>query len=128
MKTYMGIRSFEDIETVTDSGTIQVYFDFEEVENDGMNDEEAMRMLRCESVEVPFARLDYGGIVSAIVNGRYKADDVTAIIANYENAKDADSELDGDKRQEYIGEYATFQQWRKRAKEVAKVVLEKIKL
>ena len=55
----------------------------------------------------------YGEIVSAIIRGRYSADDVEAITNNYL--------LDGSEI--HTQEWRAMQQWRKDAKELAKSVL-----
>lgn len=116
----------DDLEVVPDNGLLRLYFDFEEIQvpsGDMGNPEETMTMVRCENVDVPTGRSDYGGIVSAIINERYTADDVQALVANYEAAKDTESVLPSEKRKEYLKEYATFQEWRSHAKDVAKQVL-----
>lgn len=71
---------------------------------------------------VDVAEFSYGPVVSAIVNDRYSADDVQALQANYIEAMDSASELTEEKREEYLYEYAEFQAWRKKAKEIAKTV------
>ena len=68
----------------------------------------------------------YSDIVSAIVSDKYSNDDVQAIIANYTEVMDEDSEVDEDKREEYLNEYSAYQQWRKHAKEIATIVLEQL--
>lgn len=68
----------------------------------------------------------YGDIVSAIVNDKYSNDDVQAIIANYTEVMDEDSDIDEEKREEYLAEYSDFQQWRKHAKAIATEVLEQL--
>lgn len=66
----------------------------------------------------------YNDIVSAIVSDKYSNDDVQAIIANYTEVMDEDSDIDEEKREEYISEYSDYQQWRKHAKAIANEVLE----
>lgn len=66
---------------------------------------------------------EYADIVGAIVNDRYSSDAVQAIIANYTDAQDADSDMDADKREEYLKEYSDYQQWRRHAKTIANAVL-----
>ena len=65
----------------------------------------------------------YGDVVNAIIVDRYPADARDAVMANYEDAKDEDSDLTADKRAEYIAEYKALQAWRRRAKEVAGTVM-----
>ena len=93
---------------------------------DGSNDEDAdiPQTYDCNQVDV-YGRT-YGDIVSAIVNDKYSNDDVQAIIANYTEVMDEESEVDEDKREEYLEEYSTYQQWRKHAKEIATIVLEQL--
>jgi hypothetical protein len=74
-------------------------------------------------VQAPF---NYGAIVSAIVNDKYTADDVQALQANYIEAKDASSDIASSKREEYLDEWAEFQAWRARAKDLAVTVLAQI--
>lgn len=115
-----------------EEGTIlRVYFDIKlhepivsENEPEGMHSETSQDIYVCENVDVEGRT--YGDIVSAIVNDRYSADDVQALQANYIEAKDPDSDLDDDKREEYLTEYAEFQAWRKHAKEVAATVVDLI--
>lgn len=68
----------------------------------------------------------YSDIVSAIVSDKFSNDDVQAIIANYTEVMDENSEVDDDKREEYLSEYAEYQQWRKHAKSIATKVLEQL--
>lgn len=110
---------------------LRVYFDIRKHEPPvSENEPEEMRRQTpgneyvCENVDVEGRT--YADIVSAIVNDRYSADDVQALQANYIEAKDEESPLKAEKREEYLAEYADFQQWRKKAKEVASAVLELI--
>lgn len=108
---------------------LRVYFDIEphvpvvsENEPEHEQDESVAPMYVCENVDVEGRT--YGDIVSAIVNDRYSADDVQALQANFIEAKDPESQLTDEKREEYLTEYSTFQAWRKKAKEIANTVLE----
>jgi hypothetical protein len=131
--------SYNDFAGVPENGIIckeegavlRVYFDIkphEPVVSD--NEPEEMRNASssngyvCENVNV--AGRTYSDIVSAIVNDRYSADDVQALQANFIESKDSESTLAPEKREEYLSEYAAFQAWRKRAKEVAQSVIEMI--
>ena len=78
----------------------------------------------CESVDT--TERSYGGIVSAIINDRYSPDNVQAVLANYENAKDPESTLADEKRAEYLQEYRDFQEYREHAKTVARLAIAKI--
>jgi geranylgeranyl pyrophosphate synthase len=75
------------------------------------------------NVQAPF---NYGNIISAMVNDRYTADDVQALQANYIEAKDAESSIADDKREEYLSEWSEFQSWRSRAKELASEIVERL--
>ncbi len=129
--------SYNEFPIVPESGIIckeegsilRVYFDINphvpvvsENEPAGMQDESAAPVYVCENVDVEGRT--YGDIVSAIVNDRYSADDVQALQANYIEAKDPESIIPDEKREEYLTEYADFQLWRKHAKEIASAVVE----
>ncbi len=131
--------SYNDFAVVPENGIIcreegsilRVYFDIQlhehvvsENEPEEMHVEDAPNTYVCENVDVEGRT--YGDIVSAIVNDRYSADDVQALQANYIEAKDPDSDLDEEKREEYLNEYADFQSWRKHAKDVAATVVDLI--
>lgn len=133
--------SYNEFPIVPESGIIcieegailRVYFDInpyervvsenEPEQDQNQNEDESVApMYVCENVDVEGRT--YGDIVSAIVNDRYSADDVQALQANYIEAKDPESTISDEKREEYLIEYSDFQAWRKRAKEVANAVLE----
>lgn len=78
----------------------------------------------CESVDVDSR--DYAHIVSAIITDHYSADEYQAILANYQVAKDPESEISAEKRAEYLSEYETFQAWRAHAKEIAHIAVSEI--
>ncbi|MBR5569099.1 MAG: hypothetical protein IKW27_10220 [Bacteroidales bacterium] len=61
----------------------------------------------------------YGDIVSKIVAMKYSDSDVTAISLNYLNSEFVDSA----KRSEYINEYLELQNWRQKAKDIAKAAI-----
>ena len=119
------------IETLPENGVVvivegqllRLFFDFTKSEKTEER-EEVEDMYDCESVDVNGRT--YGDIVSAIMNDRYSADDVQAIMANYTEALDGESSIPEEKRQEYKEEYATYQQCRKHAKEIAKKVVDTI--
>lgn len=129
--------SYNEFPIVPESGIIckeegvilRVYFDIKphvpvasESEPEQEQDESVADQYVCENVDVEGRT--YGDIVSAIVNDRYSADDVQALQANYIEAKDPESTIPDEKREEYLTEYSDFQTWRKRAKEVATAVVE----
>lgn len=101
-------------------------FEFPDSEEneDGMSFENAPETYECEQVDV--AGRTYADIVSAIVNDRYSPDDVQAILANYTevNNTNAVAKIAVEKKDEYLNEYAAFQEWRRLAKEVAEKTIE----
>ncbi len=128
------MTSYNQFKRVPDNGIItqregeilRVWFDIKEAEMPKESDQpEGMTITEpqyvCQNVDVKGG--SYGDIVSAIINDRYSADEVQALQANYMEAKDAGSDISDEKRYEYLEEFETFQQWRKKAKEVAKEVL-----
>lgn len=100
-----------------EGNVLRLLFGFEKKEKTEDNDIDSYQ---CESVDVAGAT-SYGSIISAIVNDKYSNDDVQAIIANYEEAKDV--EEPSEKEQEHLDEYKEYQEYRQRAKEIAKVVV-----
>ena len=120
-----GIYAFQE------GALLRMYFDFEKCEvakdEEGNEIEGAPKDLyNAYNVDVvsPFS---YGNIVSAIVNDKYTADDVQALQANYIEAKDAESDISAEKREEYLAEWQEFQAWRAKAKDIAVTVLAQIK-
>lgn len=77
-------------------------------------------MYDCENINIE--SMQYGDIVSAIIRSKYAQDTVEAILSNYEDAKDASSDLTQEKREEYSTEYTDYQNWRKHAKDIARQV------
>jgi hypothetical protein len=100
-----------------EGNVLRLLFGFEKKEKTEDNDIDSYQ---CESVDVAGAT-SYGSIISAIVNDKYSNDDVQAIIANYEEAKDVENP--SEKEQEHLDEYKEYQEYRQRAKEIAKVVV-----
>lgn len=111
----------------TEGSLLRIFFGFKECEKpqdeEGNEAEDAPTMYDCINVDTE-APHTYGSIVAAIVNDKYSADDVQALFANRADALDPDSGLTDEKREEYLAEYAGFQSWRAKAKEVANEVLE----
>lgn len=103
---------------------LRVYFDFnkEVVKDFDGNVVEEPVQYSCQNVDIR-GEHGYGSIVGAIVNDRYSNDDVQAIQFNYELAKDDESNITKEKREEYISEYNEFQEYRAHAKEVAEKVI-----
>lgn len=108
---------------------MRIYFDFarkDAVRSAGSEDVVVEDQYVCENVDVE-GEHDYDNIVSAIIMDRYDANKRDAIFANLEMARDTTSGLTEEKRTEYLQEYADYQNYRTKAKEVAKAVLENIK-
>lgn len=113
------------VQTTIEGNLLRILFDFKKAEVKTDDETEAPNdIYDCESVDVNGRT--YGEIVSAIINDRYNNDSVQAIMANYEDAKDESSPISDDKRDEYIYEYNLYQNFRKHAKEVAKIAVEQI--
>lgn len=83
-------------------------------------------LCECYNIDVD-APIEYGSIVAAIVNDKYSADDVQALSANYIDAKDPDSTILREKREEYLAEWSEYQAWRTSAKEIASTVISMLK-
>lgn len=125
------MRTMKQIQTIPASGVevilegvlTRIFFDF--TDPIPVGDEtfpEDMKV--CESIDVDSR--DYGRIVSAIVTDRYSSDAYQALIANYQLAKDPESDISEEKRTEYLQEYEVFQTWRAHAKEIAHTVVTEI--
>lgn len=128
MKTLKHIASVPEsgVEVVTEGTLTRIFFDFTDPEHqaseEGLEHPELPADLKaCENVDVEGR--SYSGIVSAIINDRYPQDANQALNANYQLAKDAESELSDEKRAEYLAEYASFQDWRSHAKKIAATVV-----
>ena len=107
------------VQVTIEGALLRLLFDFSQVEP--REGEETTDIYDCESVDVNGR--SYGDIVSAIVNDRYSADEVQAIMANYAEALDSSSDIAAEKRAEYLAEYEGYQSWRKHAKEIAAEVI-----
>lgn len=113
------------VQTTIEGNLLRILFDFKKYEVKTDDETEAPNdIYDCESVDVNGRT--YGEIVSAIINDRYNNDSVQAIMANYEDAKDESSPISEEKREEYIYEYNLYQNFRKHAKEIAKIAVEQI--
>jgi len=92
--------------------TIRICFNEREV---ACGDGEEANMVYCyDCVRVPISGLCYEVMVSAIINSRYDADRMQAIINN---------RLLEDDSEEHLSEFREMQQWRKTAKAVAKELM-----
>ena len=107
------------VKVTVEGAILRLLFDFSQATP--AEGEVATDIYNCESVDVNGRT--YGDIVSAIVNDRYSADEVQAIMANYAEALDSSSEITAEKRAEYLAEYEGYQAWRKHAKEIAAEVV-----
>lgn len=74
-------------------------------------------------VTLPVAIWSYSAIVAAIINAAYPSDDMQAINNNYLRTLDG-SELDADKREEYIAEHHEMNAYRDHAKTIAMEMLD----
>lgn len=113
------------VQVTVEGGLVRILFNFSKVKPSKDKDAEhptADDLYDCESIDVPGR--SKGAIISAIVADRYSTDSTLAILANFAKAQDKDSELPDAKRAEYIAEYAAYQDWRSRAKEVASIVID----
>lgn len=116
------------VKVVVEGALLRIYFDFEKCEparTDGPEDTDGEDRYVCENVDVEGVH-DYDNMVSAIIMDRYDANKRDAIFANLEMARDGASELDEGKRDEYLKEYADYQEYRLKAKRIAKEVLDKL--
>lgn len=110
------------VQVTVEGAILRLLFDFSQATP--AEGEVTTDIYNCESVDVNGRT--YGDIVSAIVNDRYSADEVQAIMANYAEALDGSSDITAEKRAEYLAEYEAYQTWRKHAKEVAHTVVSEL--
>ena len=96
-----------ELEVLREGVITRIFFDFSVEEKD--MDGDTIEVLVCENVDVK--GVDYSAIVNAIVRDRYPQDRVEAILAN------------GSDTEAHAEEYAAFQQWRVKAKDVATAVV-----
>lgn len=68
-----------------------------------------------------YSKRDYKSIVSDIITDKYDSDDTQAILANY-----VDVAVPDDKREEYIAEYNSYQEYRDKAKKIANIVISRL--
>lgn len=101
--------------SIKEGSLLRLFFDF--VAIPPTEDSSNENQYTCENVDVQGSH--YGSIISAIVKGKYSDNQKDAIFANYEESKDSSSDLTDEKRAEYLKEYADFQTWRKKAKDIA---------
>ena len=110
----------QSIGTAT-SPKYQINFDTEELSSE---DTEGNPVTNYRSLYVQVTALNYDALVDAIIQSRYSASDIEAIMLNNMAAIGNTETLTTEKRSEYIGEYMKLQAWRAHAKEVAHEVCE----
>jgi hypothetical protein len=107
------------LNVIKEGTLLRIFFDYEDAP---VTDEDGdVKKYICENVDVEGR--SYAEIVSALIHSRYSQDSVEAIIANYEIAKNSESDITDTKRAEYIEEYNDYQAFRVRAKEIANNVI-----
>lgn len=124
MKTQKHIAAVPEcgVEVVLEGNLTRIFFDFTDPEPREDAEEPIPADIKvCENVDVEGR--SYGDIVSAIINDHYSDDANQALNANRELAKDPDSGISEQKREEYLAEYAAYQEWRAHAKKIASIVI-----
>lgn len=134
------MKTLEQIQKIPESGillraegaVLRVFFNITKVQpttvkEDGEESGDPEDLCECYNVDVN-APFNYGNIIAAIVNDRYSADDVQALQANYIDAKDKESKISSEKREEYISEWNEFHSWRAKAKVISAKVIELLRL
>lgn len=106
----------DGVRVVREGSTVRVFFDYTTVTRKDAEGND-VTSLACENVDAEGS--GYGDIVNAVVRDRYPSDRYEAVMANHQDAEDAESPLTDEKRAEYRAEYEAFRAWRRRAKEVA---------
>lgn len=114
-----------EVKVLVEGQIVRLFFDFAQVEGPESPEGETTEQWVGENVDVQ-SPWSYARIVSAIILDKYDADSRDAIFANLERAKDEDSDLTEEKRQEYIKEYQDYQAYRTHAKEIASVAINQI--
>ena len=120
----LAVAPSDNVMTTQEGNLLRVYFDFqkEEVKDNEGNVVNDPVQFSCQQVDV-VGRHGYGDIVSAIVNDKYSPDQIQAVMFNYELAKDDDSLISDEKREEYLAEYQTLQEYRAHAKQIASLAV-----
>lgn len=114
------------VEVVIEGILTRLFFDFTDLQPriDPQTEEPEpypADLKECESIDV--VGRDKGAMISAIINDRYDNNSYQAISANYELAKDPESQISPEKRAEYLAEHEAFQNWRAHAKEIAGIAI-----
>lgn len=102
MKVSLNLEKPETLRVVKEGKGMRVYFDFVAHPMEDCPNGYMAEMVRVKSCE-------YSDIVAAIIQDRYPRDRMEAVINNH---------LDGETQ-----EYEKMQAWRKRAKEIAKMIM-----
>lgn len=110
-----GATSPAPVEVVKKYGMKQrtINFDIKEEKNNEYN-------YRWQSVTLDLSVWGYDEIVSAIVKNLYSSDRMESVINNYLTIEDV---VDAEKAEEYRQEMAEMQEWRVKAKQMAKDLL-----
>lgn len=117
MKTLRQMQTIPEIgvEVILEGTITRLFFDFVKPESE--EEEIPEDIVACESIDVEGQSRD--AMISAIINDRYNNNSYQAISANYELAKDPESQITPEKRAEYLAEHAAFQDWRAHAKVIS---------
>jgi len=103
MKIGLNLDKPEDFRVVKENGELLIYWDFVPTPSEDCPNAYSAEFVRVKGYE-------YSDIVSAIIKDRYPRDRMESVINNH---------LDGE-----LEEYGKMQAWRKRAKEIAKLVID----
>lgn len=118
MKTLRQIQAIPEsgVEVILEGTLTRLFFDFSDPEP-REEEEWPSDIKACESIDVEGQSRD--AMISAIINDRYNNNSYQAISANYDLAKDPESQITPEKRAEYLAEHAAFQDWRAHAKVIS---------
>lgn len=118
MRTLRQMQTIPEIgvEVILEGTLTRLFFDFVKPESEG-EEKIPEDIVACESIDVEGQSRD--AMISAIINDRYNNNSYQAISANYELAKDPESQITPEKRAEYLAEHAAFQEWRVHAKVIS---------
>ena len=109
-----------------EGGVVRIFFDIARIEDGISGDDEKMPEDLCTCINIDVAvPASYGSVVAAVVSDRFSSDDVQALVANY-TASLGDDDLPPGKQEEYQSEWMGYQEWRKKAKEIAQIVVNRL--
>lgn len=134
MKTFMNLPAgapANDMNVVIEGNLLRLYFGYEKDttkaqatgENGVINGDTQDEAYSCTNIDIKGGSRTYGELTAAIIADKYDSNSVQAIIANKALADDAESEISDQKRTEYKEEYSAFQEYRAKAKKLAKKAL-----